>query len=240
MIYLASHELLFLKPRKVGGTSFEIALSRYAEAEDIITPVTAIDERARRGLGYRGAQNYAYGFSEIVGDPAKLWTLLSKRHLPRKYFNHISAADARAFLGDERFDKALKVSIVRNPFDLLVSKYYWSIRGKTNPPGFTDWLEDRGMIDFAKKNDDQYFIGDDFIIDHLIRYEHFNEDILALETMCPGLEGLAAVFSGISAKGGHRPPRADTATHYAGRADLIEAMQSRYAWVFDKFGYPTP
>ncbi|MEN0001739.1 MAG: hypothetical protein AAF940_12730 [Pseudomonadota bacterium] len=240
MIYLKGCDLLFLKPRKVGGTSFEIALSRYAEAGDIITPITPVDERARRKLGYRGAQNFAYGFSDIVGDRAKLWTLLSKRQLPRQYYNHMSAAETRALLGAERFDKALKVSIIRNPFDLLVSKYYWETKNRRNAPAFTDWLDVQGKIDFAKKNEAQYFIGNEFIVDHLIRYEHFEEDIMTLETMRPVLNGLLAVFSGINAKGGHRPPRADTATHYAGRTDLIEAVLIRYGWVFDKLQYPTP
>lgn len=54
MIFLRDINVLFLKPRKVGGTSFEIALSRYAGGGDIITPISETDEITRRNLGYRG------------------------------------------------------------------------------------------------------------------------------------------------------------------------------------------
>ena len=47
MIYLRDHNLLFLKPRKVGGTSFEIALSTFAGPRDIVTPITPSDEIGR-------------------------------------------------------------------------------------------------------------------------------------------------------------------------------------------------
>ena len=39
MILLHKEKIIALKARKVGGTSFEIALSKYANSDSIITPI---------------------------------------------------------------------------------------------------------------------------------------------------------------------------------------------------------
>ncbi len=59
MIYSRQSDFLFIKGRKVGGTSMEIALSILCGPEDIITPITPVDERERLRRGGRGAQNYS-------------------------------------------------------------------------------------------------------------------------------------------------------------------------------------
>ena len=241
MIFLTDCNLLFLKPRKVGGTSFEIALSKYANADDIITPISIADERTRRDLGSRGAQNYTYGFYETITQRKAAWTLLTKRRFPRRFYNHVPAADVMGLFGEERFSTAFKTSIIRNPFDVLVSKYYWHSKDMSFDLGrFHSWLENERNERFGEKNDDQYFVDGRFVIDHLIRFEHFKEDILSLEKKFPHLAGLEGIFSSIKAKGGYRPRRADTAAHFAGRPDLVEKVVKRYEWVFEKFDYHTP
>lgn len=51
VIYLKERNLIFIEPREVAGTSFEIALSKYAMKHDIITPISPDDEATRRELG---------------------------------------------------------------------------------------------------------------------------------------------------------------------------------------------
>jgi hypothetical protein len=46
-------KLIFMKTKKVGGTSFEIALSSFCDDDSIITPISPADEQIRAGLGYR-------------------------------------------------------------------------------------------------------------------------------------------------------------------------------------------
>ena len=65
MIFSELHNFLFLKGRKVASTSFEVALSKICGADDVITPITPVDERHRINLGYRHAQNFG-------ADPEKL------------------------------------------------------------------------------------------------------------------------------------------------------------------------
>ena len=57
---IVSHKLkvIFIKTKKVAGTSFEIALSKYCGERDIITPISDDDEHIRKDMGYVCAQNY--------------------------------------------------------------------------------------------------------------------------------------------------------------------------------------
>src|SRR5215813_7772316 len=58
MILSEAHRFLFVKGVKVGGTSVEIALSTVCGPEDIVTPITPIDELKRLETG-AGARNYS-------------------------------------------------------------------------------------------------------------------------------------------------------------------------------------
>ena len=59
MIYSRKHGFLFIKGTKVASTSVEIALSTVCGVEDILTPITPIDELARIRAGGRAAQHYS-------------------------------------------------------------------------------------------------------------------------------------------------------------------------------------
>jgi hypothetical protein len=59
MIYSKKNDFLFIKGKKVAGTSVEMALSTICGPDDIISQITPIDEIARLRLGGRGAQNYS-------------------------------------------------------------------------------------------------------------------------------------------------------------------------------------
>jgi hypothetical protein len=58
MILSKKHKFIFIKGKKVAGTSVEVFLSEICGTEDIITPITPIDERERVLAGIRSAQNY--------------------------------------------------------------------------------------------------------------------------------------------------------------------------------------
>jgi hypothetical protein len=47
MIVSHRHKFIFLKTKKTAGTSIELALSELAGPEDIVTPLTKIDEAQR-------------------------------------------------------------------------------------------------------------------------------------------------------------------------------------------------
>jgi hypothetical protein len=65
VIYSKQLKLVFIKGKKVAGTSVEILLSALCGPDDIITPITPIDEKLRLASGGRAPQNYG-------ADPAEL------------------------------------------------------------------------------------------------------------------------------------------------------------------------
>src|SRR5471032_1265859 len=51
MILSFRHRFLFVRARKVAGTSVEIALSTLCGQDDIAPPMIAVDERVRQDMG---------------------------------------------------------------------------------------------------------------------------------------------------------------------------------------------
>jgi hypothetical protein len=94
MIYSKRNDFLFIKGRKVGGTSIEIALSTICGPDDIITPITPIDEIDRLRRGGRGAQNYSRNRSQEIS-----------------YLEQLSVADGNA-IGDIQPPRAIYKSHV--------------------------------------------------------------------------------------------------------------------------------
>ena len=83
MILSHAHRFIFIKGIKVAGTSAEIALSQLCGRDDIITAITAADERYR--LGTRGEpRNYA----------SHLYPFWLRSRLEQRYVDRIRAASA--------------------------------------------------------------------------------------------------------------------------------------------------
>lgn len=107
MIISHKYKFIYTKPRKVAGTSIQVALAQHCGPDDIITPETehnsAIDETQ-----YTSTARNDDG-----------------------YFNHMSARRVRQKVGKETWDDYYTFTIVRNPWDMLVSRYFWMMKGAT-------------------------------------------------------------------------------------------------------------
>ena len=58
MIINHKYKFIFIKSFKTARTSLEIAVSKFCDNKDIITPIIEEDEKIRKALNYRGPQNY--------------------------------------------------------------------------------------------------------------------------------------------------------------------------------------
>lgn len=101
MIISHKHKYIFIKPRKVAGTSIEVALAKYCGPDDVITPITSFSKEVDESEYEHQPQNDA-GF-----------------------FNHIKPAAIRAQIPEGVWDEYFKCTVVRNPWDMLVSQFHW-------------------------------------------------------------------------------------------------------------------
>lgn len=127
MIFSSQHKFIFIKGRKVAGTSIEIALSPHCGPQDIITPISPADELTRLALGGQ-PQNY----SRANAIEAEYLTLVQAQNFEAAiktrvhsataypFFNHMSLAAVEALLAPPSQDYTL-VYAVRNPYQKVAS-----------------------------------------------------------------------------------------------------------------------
>ena len=174
MIISHSHKYIFIKSLKTAGTSIEAALSQHCGKDDMVTPLGDYwFNRDERGQWIHSSMN-AEGFSQH--DPA----VEVKRKVPPEIWN-----------------KYLKFSIVRNPWDRVVSLFAWEARNNPSlkPPRrfyhrlglhFNEFRETRGWFrEFVTgdwtTNDRFYLIDGALCVDYVIRYERLAQDF---EELC--------------------------------------------------------
>lgn len=236
MIVSHKHKLIFLKPRKVAGTSFEIALSKFLDADDIISPVSRDDEIMRTELGFQAPVNFNFALVDLIAGRNEPMPMLMGRELPLKYYNHMPSWLVKLYLGQSMFSSYRKISIVRNPWDRAVSLFFYKNR-RTKPTidEFTAYFEAHPT--FLGINRRNYFIGSQMVVDTFIRYERFEADIRALEAEIPGLTGLWDAFSSTKAKGSTRDRTLTPAEIFAAHPKVDAMIKTANAWDIETFGY---
>ncbi len=190
---IISHKLkvIFIKTKKVAGTSFEIALSKYCGESDIITPISDEDELIRKDMGYKCAQNY--------NNPK--WNTPNFSFLKSKFYNHIDAKSIKNLVPHDIWDNYLKISFSRDPCEVVISRYFYESGGGIP---FEDYIYKYSSL---SENYDITHINGINVIDYIIKYENLQQDISLLEKKI-NTPGLYQTFTRMNAKGNHRPPDA--------------------------------
>ena len=202
MIYLKEKKILFIKPLKTASTSVEIALSCNASAEDIVTPISSNYELLRLEMNGQMPVNYANDrriedqyknsiimlkklhstFSFLDLDQLDKFLKLFYRGKGKKlFFNHIKPEKIIELKGQKFLDDSFVVTMCRHPYEVLVSRVYWS-RWKSQ--GITDFDLTSAidiMLEKGALNLDYYFYDGKYVPDFVIRYENLHEDLRELE-----------------------------------------------------------
>ncbi|WP_395657832.1 hypothetical protein [Nocardioides sp.] len=211
MIVSHEHRLIFLKTRKTAGTSVEIALSRICGPDDTITRLTDEDEELRRSRGGRGPQHF------------------ESPPLPEKAFNHMPARGVRLVVGPDVWRDYFRFTIERNPWDLVVSQYYWRYRNEEAPP-FDDFVRRPVVVKLADKNARIYRLRGEIAVDRVLRFESLASDLAELwaERGLPGSPELP------HAKSHSRPARSYRELYTDETRDLVGNL---FAGVVRDLGY---
>ena len=128
MILSKKFRFIFIKGKRVGGTSVEMALSTICGSRDIITPIAPIDELERMQRGAR-AQNYAAAREREDTYIRQIQTAprhtLAQISVPKeRYYNHMPLREVIAAYGASvsSFDI---VCVERSPFAKILSWANW-------------------------------------------------------------------------------------------------------------------
>ncbi|WP_395372967.1 sulfotransferase family 2 domain-containing protein [Marinicella sp. W31] len=208
MIINHRYKFIFLKTRKTAGTSIEIALSKFCDAHDVITPITEEDEQLRKQEGFLGPQNYHIPFSHyhrqdwknLIGSPGR-----------KKFHNHAEALFIKENISAEIWNNYFKFTFERNPFDKAISRYYWSTRHRNTDISISKYLKN-ARVDLLS-NWNTYTINDEIAVDFVGRYETLSDDLQKIKDKINLPENLNLP----QAKGNYRKNRA----HYT---DVLDSQ----------------
>jgi hypothetical protein len=169
LIISHKHKFIFVKTKKTAGTSIEIALSKYCGPDDIITPISPKDEKIRESLGYRGPQNYLIPFKKY----SRLDLLKAVFNRERKaFFNHAGVSFIKSYIDKDIWQSYYKFTFERNPWDKIVSAYYWKFR--TEPrPSISDYIQ--SGVASRVNNYDLYSHRGELAVDKVYLYEAISE-----------------------------------------------------------------
>jgi hypothetical protein len=97
------------------------------------------------------------------------------RNFYQKYYSHMSAEEIKKIIGDEKFNNYIKFCVVRNPYDKMVSRYFWDLKNNKTNKGFDEYCQTKNVSDI-----NLYTINGKSVCNFIIRYEHLEEDIIKL------------------------------------------------------------
>lgn len=179
MIISHKYQFIYVKTKKTASTSIEIALSRLVGEHDVITPIAPADESYRGSLGIEPI-NYSGRFNPLgeCFHETRSSVIRSLKDMikGRKYYNHLAAKKIRNRVGHQIWNSYYKFSFERNPWDKVLSHYYWRTRNQQNPPSFDEYL-DEGILPL---NWNLYTIDDVPALDFVGRYENLASELAAV------------------------------------------------------------
>lgn len=217
---LVSHreQFIFTKTLKTAGTSIESYFEKYCMPNGEWFETHDREEYVSDAgiIGYRG-------------DNPK----------GRVWFNHMSAKEIYEIVGHDIWSRYYKFTIVRNPFDKLISGFYFRMHrsvinnydGESDVEHFRRWIKaGEAIIDR-----DKYLINGEECVDYFIRYENLHEGIahVCRRLSVPFLPSSIPTF-----KKGIRSNKYSINDYYDN--ETIQVVQEKYAWEIQRFGYHFP
>lgn len=237
---LVSHQkqFIFIKTIKTAGTSVESYFEKYCMPEGEWVPSHHRSELVSEFgiIGYRG--------------PQKAGTT---------WHPHMSADSIRQMIGEEVWRSYFKFTVMRNPYDKLVSAYHMAMRkkrartqtlvqrlkytllrkqrcidkakGRTDVERFRNWMHCKQRPFDRNK----YLIDGEVCVDYFIRFENLQEGIREVchRLAIPYEAGRIPEF-----KTGLRDKSIPVRDYYEESTQRL--IEAQYAWELREFGYQLP
>ncbi len=218
MLISHSRRFIYLKTRKSGSTSVETYFEPWC-----------IDPAKQPEGDTRDAECTRWGVVGSRGDTDDpVW------------YNHLPASRIRELIGEEKWRRYYKFCVVRNPFDKVVS-YFWfnvteplrAVLGNADfsvvRKSFSEWMQETEMLPFDRF---VYLIDGKPAVNDFIRYERLPA---GMARVCTRLEIPWEPERLTRYKSGFRIRTEHFSEYYT--ADAEEKLRSAFAWELEYFGY---
>ncbi len=169
---LLSHEkkFIYFKTKKTASTSIEIYFEPYCTGQPDHIP--------------------AQSTKQIISSSGIIGSRRDGKTSDDMFFNHMPAIFLLERIGLRTFNRYFKFCNMRNPFDKMVSRFWWVIskRGVTRASTESSFDQVRSSFNqyiirspakLLANDRPTYFIGPEAVADFYIRYEHLNDDLSA-------------------------------------------------------------
>ena len=169
---LVSHKykFIYIKNKKVAGSSVESFFGQFC-----------LDPKKK------------YTFDDKVDEDSDMYGIISSRRqggtgIKLNWRPHMNAMDIKKKLGIDKFNNYLKFCVVRNPYEKLVSAYWWKIskyaeKGIQYNPSIEDFrnkLRKGKFLGVNNLKNMHSLNGKKSVCNFFIRYENLEEDIVKL------------------------------------------------------------
>jgi len=214
------HKFIYTKTLKTAGTSVEAYFERFCMPQE--------------------EWSLSHARKEHVSDIGIVGLRTAVPPPGTRYWNHMPAKLIRERVGDDVWGSYFKFCAVRNPYDKVVSAFYYVQRFDNRPfvsvedeqSRFERWVQTPYLLPIDRE---QYLIDGKFCLDGVLRYESLTADI---ENLCSklGLPYDAAWLPRF--KSGSRPPHGITRDLYTEKSRRI--VEAAFAFELEHFQYAFP
>jgi hypothetical protein len=170
MIISHKYRFIFIKTHKTAGSSVETMLSQLCAPNDIVSTMDppAQDHEPRNWIGNSP-------LDKLYAKYERMRKLIHKDSvfLNKHYYQHMGGARIKQLCGDEIWNSYYKFCFDRNPWDKVVSFYWWKMRGKAQKTPFSEWLRVKKL----PLDHQLYCFGDEVAVDFVGCYETLNQDL---------------------------------------------------------------
>ena len=144
-------------------------MSEFCGEKDVITPISEKDEKERKKLGFKGAQNYYVPYRNFKPYDWARWLGKGKR---KRYFNHMPASEIRRYTSTKIWKEYYKFCVERNPFDKIISHYYWA-GGPQKYGSLSQYLDQRDYQEI--QGFDMYSYKGELLVNEVFKYENMDQ-----------------------------------------------------------------
>jgi hypothetical protein len=164
MIISHSHRFIFIHIPKCGGTAVSKALMPYLGKDDVILGFDKANILSMMKVLPQYVRNIFWGSSDpVLGLRTYARRMINMREKDGlKITKHAQANDVREYVGKKIWSSYYKFSFVRNPWDRVVSLYFWYKQ--------TKWRDFEGFADKVRELPDF----ESFIRSEYLRYAPYS------------------------------------------------------------------